>query len=97
MNQTTNKKNAVLRVSRRSLTTNSDHSHCEELTSSTPRQVLPTRAGLSGALPMSAPVLCKRRYRFMGLDWSDPEMRRAYDREQQRRWRAANKVKKERS
>jgi hypothetical protein len=36
----------------------------------------------------------KRAYRYMGLDWKDPEMRRAYDREQQRAWRAKNGVRK---
>jgi hypothetical protein len=35
-----------------------------------------------------------RRYRYVGLDWTDAEMRRAYDREAQRRWRAANCKKK---
>jgi hypothetical protein len=51
----------------------------------------PSAQALSGA---GSQPRVSRTYRYVGLDWSDAEMRRAYDREQQRRWRAANKVAK---
>jgi hypothetical protein len=50
------------------------------------RQRLSDGNGSTGGKPVG-----KRPYRYMGLDWSDPEMRRAYDREQQRKWREKNK------
>jgi hypothetical protein len=37
-----------------------------------------------------------RSYRYVGIDWRDPEMRRAYNLEQQRAWREKNVVKKRR-
>lgn len=41
-------------------------------------------------LPRSARATYeKRAYRYVGLDWKDPEMRRAYNREAQKRWRAS--------
>jgi hypothetical protein len=35
-----------------------------------------------------------RSYRRIGLAWNDPDARRTYDRDQQRKWRAANYVPK---
>jgi hypothetical protein len=35
-----------------------------------------------------------REYRRIHLAWNDPDARRAYDREQQRKWRAKNRPKK---
>jgi hypothetical protein len=43
---------------------------------------------------MSTGDLLRRQYRRVGLAWNDPDARRAYDREAQRRWRAKNVVRK---
>jgi hypothetical protein len=37
-------------------------------------------------------VSARRQYRRIGIAWNDPDARRAYDREAQRRWRAKNVV-----
>lgn len=43
---------------------------------------------------MTKPQREKRSYRYLTLDWSDPEAVRAYNRESQRRWREKNVVRK---
>jgi hypothetical protein len=36
----------------------------------------------------------KRSYKFRGIDWTNPEMVRAFNRDAQRRWRQKNRGRK---